>query len=357
MSVITPWQLTWGKLFGSTVYSWYGAIICIYFYGVSAQGKDQGQILKTVLVLLLSGVLAHSISLLASLMVIQKERKFNKSQTAAILILGIMAAGPFINMALSKGTTITWFSFACADLDVLLGSILAYTLWAMVGVCQMLRLELQMKNGPWLWLCFVLFTMLHIAGFFYNEPLRGLHSMAAVSPAMLAAYCISVAAIYFMAFAERKDILSLQAVVRLATARDWRRFLERSPRWILTLPVTILAGSAVVISSLSGGPGTMVTITCFICASLLFVVRDMGIMLFCNLGTVTRRADMLTVLYLVLLYGVFPATLSAMKVDNATLLFWPRADVQPLMGCVVALLEAIAMGFLVLVRWRKRVAG
>lgn len=356
MSVITPWQLTCGKLFGSTAYAWYGALICICFYGLSTPDRDPGQAFKTMLVLLLSAVLAHAVSLLASLITIQKERKFNKSQTAVILLLGIVVAGPFISMALNRTTSVSWFNVSYDEIDFLLGSVLAYTVWAVVGVYQMIRLELQMKNAPWIWFCFVLFSMLYVAGFYHGAPQLGKQALSYVAPAFLAAYCVSLGAIYFMAFAERKDILSLQAVVRLASAGNWSRFLERAPRWILTLPVAISAGSAVVIAAGAGGPGTSGSIAWFVLASLLFMARDMGILLFCNLGQNARRADMLSVLYLVLLYGIFPATLSAMKMADATLLFWPRVDLQPFSGCVAALLEALAMGFLVAVRWQKRIA-
>ena len=28
LSALTPWQMAWGKLFGSTAYAWYGALLC-----------------------------------------------------------------------------------------------------------------------------------------------------------------------------------------------------------------------------------------------------------------------------------------------------------------------------------------
>jgi hypothetical protein len=355
MSVITPWQLIWGKLFGSTVYTWYGALICLCFFGLSAAGSDPVNALKTMLVLMFSAVLAHAVSLLASLVAIQKGRKINKSQTAAILILGLVVAGPFFEMALGRSSTVKWFSENYSEMDFLLGSVLAYALWAVVGVYQMIRLELQMKNGPWLWFCFVLFMMLYGAGFFHGSQQVGSYVMAASSPAFLAAYCISLGAIYFMAFAERKDLLSLRAVARLASAGNWQRFLERAPRWLLTLPIAVSAGIAVLITAGAANSDANQNIA-FVVASLLFMSRDMGIMLFCNLGKNTRRADMLFVLNLVLLYGILPAILSAMKVDNATLLFWPRVDLHPVLGCVAALLESLAMAALVVLRWKKRIA-
>jgi len=354
MSVITPWQLTWGKLFGSTVYTWYGALICLCFFGVSATAGEPENVVKTILVLLLSAVLAHAVSLLASLMAIRKERKFNKSQTAAMLILGLVVAGPFFNMVLSRPSTVKWFSEYHSEIDFLLGSVLAYAVWAVVGVYQMIRLELQMKNGPWLWFCFVLFVMLYGAGFYHGPPQVGRYDLSA-SPEFLAAYCISVGAVYFMAFAERKDFLSLQMVMRLALARNWRRFLEQAPRWILTLPITVFAGIAVLVTARASNSGLNENIA-FVIASLLFMSRDLGIVLFCNLAKNTRRADLLFILCLVLLYGIFPAILSAMKMDDATLVFWPRVDLHPVSVCVAALLESFGVATLVVLRWKKRSA-
>lgn len=35
MSAIMPWQMSWGKLFGSTVYVWYGALFTLPFFLLS----------------------------------------------------------------------------------------------------------------------------------------------------------------------------------------------------------------------------------------------------------------------------------------------------------------------------------
>lgn len=355
MSAITPWQLTWGKLFGSTIFSWYGALICVGFYAASVTGKEPVFILKTCLALLLSAVLAHAVSLLASLTAIRKERKFNKSQTAAMLVLGIIVAGPFMNMALIKGTAVPWFGVKFPEMDFLLMSALAFASWAVIGVYQMMRLELQMKNGPWVWFGFTLFLMLYGAGLFYGSPQVGERSMAVASPSFLAAYCIAVGAVYFMAFAERKDFLTMRQVAHLASSGNWRRFLERAPRWLLTLPLAFAAAGGFLISAGVNGKEAGQAVA-FMVASMFFVLRDLGIMLFCNLARRPRRADMLFVLYLTMLYGIFPATLSAMDLDRATLVFWPRVDLDPVWGCAAALLEAAVMAYLVSMRWKKRSA-
>ena len=358
MSVITPWQLTWGKLFGSTVYAWYGALICIGIVGLSSLDRSVVQAIMIMLTLAAAGVLAHAVSLLASLAAIQKERKFTRSQTTALLLLGIIVAGPFMSVALNGPAHVPWFGTSYDGTGFLLWATVSYAAWAVVGVHHLMRRELQMKHGPWAWYGFMLFTMVFFAGFYYGIVSKSASPLVAASPMFLTAYAVAVTAVYLLVFAESKDMVSLQTVVRLAAARDWRRFLERSPRWILTLPVAVLAGIAVIVTAEADRSGRSLDSAVFVAASLFFMVRDMGIIIYCNLGTQARRADLFSIVCLVLLYGIFPAILSAMHANMATMLFWPRIDLSPLPGSMVmALLEAVLVALLVRERWKRRIVG
>ncbi|MGD8642238.1 MAG: hypothetical protein PVG89_16490, partial [Gammaproteobacteria bacterium] len=49
MSSISPWSMSWGKLFGSTVFTWYGAAICLLAYFIAAIQSGEQEIIKTVL--------------------------------------------------------------------------------------------------------------------------------------------------------------------------------------------------------------------------------------------------------------------------------------------------------------------
>jgi hypothetical protein len=356
MSAISPWALSWGKLFGSTIYTWYGALICLAVAGLSATGENAGETMKSLLLFLLVGVLAQAVSLLASLMAIRKERKFNRSQTAAFLILGIVATSPFFGTAFDSKSLADWFGTHYERLDFVLGSLFCFTLWAIVGIYHLMRAELQMKNRPWVWYGFVLFLMGYVAGLFYSVPSVAAKPWGAASPPVLAAYFTAVAVTYFMAFAERKDFLSLHVLFRLASSGMWGRFLERSPRWILSFPIPVAAGIALMLFPRLTSAGAPAGIGWFVLASIFFMARDFGIMLFCNLGKSARRADMLTVLYLALLYGIVPSTLSAMGLETTTHLFWPGAGQYAYLGTAASLLELLAIAWMVAIRWKKRIS-
>lgn len=360
MSELTPWQLTWGKLFGSTVFTWYGAGICLLFQ-LLASNRGMEATFKTLMVLVLAGILSHAVSLQASLMAIQKERKFNKSQTAGILMFGIFVAGPFFSMAYGKeGATVSWYGLEVYYLDLLLATLLAYTCWAVTGLHHLIRLELQMKNHPWVWSAFVIFCMGHIGGFFqqttHGRPGISSQVLDSVSPPFLAAFFVATSLVYLLALAERKDPVALRTLAGLAAAEQWPRFFERAPRWIVTLLIAVLAGVAVMATAAAGSPVSRLHIVLFILSCIFLTIRDLGLMLFFNLAASPRRADMLLLLSLALLYGVFPAILAAMKAEQATALFWPRPDLAPVTGCLLLLGECLLVGVCAYNRWKQRIS-
>jgi hypothetical protein len=58
MSSIGPWTMSWGKLFGSTVFVWYGALWCVPAYFWSGQ-KSFADLVETALL----GLFTHAIAL------------------------------------------------------------------------------------------------------------------------------------------------------------------------------------------------------------------------------------------------------------------------------------------------------
>ncbi len=66
MSVIGPWSMTWGKLLGSTIYPWYGALLCLLVY-ITSQPSLGLSVIETVVLMVASGLLGQAIGLLSSL--------------------------------------------------------------------------------------------------------------------------------------------------------------------------------------------------------------------------------------------------------------------------------------------------
>lgn len=352
LSVLTPWELTFGKLFGSTIYTWYGAAICLFVLLVASAGQDAVSNLRACIALMTTGIFAHSVSLLASMTALQKDRKYNRGQASAFLVLGIMAAGPFLGMAMSmRAEKSKWFMWEFNASDFMLVTLICYTLWAILGINRLMRSELKMKNAPWVWFFFVFFNMFYVAGFF-NDPQMEIGGLGSIYPRLFAAFFVSASTTYFMLFSEKKDFLTLRTLTEMVNESRWKSFLEHSPRWLLTLPIALATGTAIIFGSLfSEGKAGLIF---FVIAVLFFILRDIFIIVFCNLDASMKKPDITAVLCLGLLYGLFPAIVMALKAEILTLFFWPRADISPMLGALLSFLESGAAMFLVVRRWQKQ---
>ncbi len=64
MTAIGPWKLVWGKLFGSTLFAWYGGLFCLLMFAVSSFfAPESYQFLELLLFILFVGVFAQATTL------------------------------------------------------------------------------------------------------------------------------------------------------------------------------------------------------------------------------------------------------------------------------------------------------
>jgi len=353
MSSVGPWEMTWGKLLGSTIYPWYGATLCLVVY-LLAQDSHSYPVhtVKVVVLLLASGLFSQGIALLSSMQAIRKDRNYSRSQAAAFLVLGVLVVVPVLSLAFNEHTTFTWYGDKYEGFGFVLVTLLAFLAWTVTGIYRLMRGELQIQNGPWVWLGFVLFLMGYGAGFVTVEVSDPALPVSAVR--LLLSFAIAALVTYLMAFSERKDPVAWQRLLGHFRKREWRRLLDELPCWTITLGVTLLtAVLAVLYLVLTVNPAaSQASLAAFIIMMACFVMRDLGLLLFFNLGRNPKRADMLTVLWLAMLYGVMPTILAAVNLDLLTTLFWPRKDLQPALGMMAVAVEVLVICWLVARRWR-----
>ena len=66
MSSIGPWTMSWGKLLGATVFSWYGALCCAPAVLVGPDGP-----VDALVEIVLFGLFSHAMALLISLLLLR----------------------------------------------------------------------------------------------------------------------------------------------------------------------------------------------------------------------------------------------------------------------------------------------
>jgi hypothetical protein len=92
LSALGSWSMAWGKLFGSTVFSWYGALLALAVYAASASTQSPPPVVtREVIVLLAEGLLCQATALLASLLYLRHKAPTRKPNAVLFHIAGLAA--------------------------------------------------------------------------------------------------------------------------------------------------------------------------------------------------------------------------------------------------------------------------
>jgi hypothetical protein len=345
MSGTSPWSLAWGKLVGATAFAWYGAALCLAVLllsptdGVAHRGTFVG-------ILVLGAILSQAIALLAALQVAHRDRALTRSQTTAWFAVAIVFLYP-VFIAGFNVTRIEWYGLRFEPPDFILRSLVAFVLFALLGLWARVRQELRVRTLPLAWPGFVAFLLVWTAGFAVGP--------AVTPPGRPVAVALAVAAAltWLTAFGERKDPVALGRLVTALRADRWRAAAEEAPAWLLTLPfVLVLAALLVAVPFLFGGHDPW-AIRWTVVAGVAFLLRDLALVHHLNLGSRPRRADLFAAVLLAIGYALLPLICGAAKWDAGVALFLPNPD-HAGVSAASALAQATASAVLLVRRWRAR---
>ena len=356
MTAIPPWSMAWGKLFGSTVFTWYGAIICLGIYIYTAALSHHDDITKDVVIMISIGVLAHSVALLASLQSINKNRTYNRSATNSYMILGIVAAIPFFDLAFTDNGLISWYGDVYQSKDFYLASLLCFCAWLLTAIYRKMRAELQFRSYPLVWLAFLFFFSLYIAGLVDNT---SFDRSQTYTLRLFVAFITLLALSYVMTFTENKEPLRIRRMIIAFKNRHWRSFLELTPLWFVTLitlyiivPFLIVADYNE-IETLSLTSDLSIQFKSALIATTLFLSRDVLLILFFNFAKERKRADLTALIYLAILYWLIPSILAAMGLTGLLSVFLPFGAGNPMLSIMSGLVQTVVLFVFIVGRYRK----
>jgi hypothetical protein len=350
LSALGSWSMTWGKLFGSTVFVWYGAALALAVHAVAAlRHQGLGEVAVEIVTLVAYGVLCHATALLASLLYLRHKAP-TRRPNATLFHLAGLAAVVLLWSALNgfeqhRAQGLLFALSLSGEMFELLSAV-AFAAWAVIGVWRLMRAELRFRNLPWLWTLFALFLVGYVWALAAG-PLEPIYRL--FLPIMVLQLCT-----YLLALVEPKDVVGLRRLAGRARAGDLRGFFETLPLWLLTY---VFVAVASVLSLVFGRDGLPVPEAAafaerMIVAAFLFMTRDLGILLALNLGRNPRRADLAAILYWAVLYALVPLLLSAFGQHGAAALFRPDGTDAAFVSALVQALLALAW-----VAWRWRAAG
>ncbi len=365
LSTLSAWQLTWGKLFGSTLFSWYGGLICLIVFVL---GDEQPDLVRDAYIMVIASLLAQSVAFLLGLQTVRLRGHRTRVGTLVSQLFGIVigfwalqAGNVSDSLAVlsmfTDGITpaIVWYGFRIDPGLFANVSLVLFLLWSVLGGWRLMKRELQYPTRPWAWPAFTLFCCIYAAGHFSpGGDLIDLFDLDVFSGRLVVAAIVSGLLTYVALFWEDKDPVQFRRLLRMAGSGKWAAVLANTQSWMVSYALTILIVVVLLITASTGEVGG-VTLWAAMIGALLFMARDIAINLYFWLAPRPGRANISTLIALGILYWVLPITFSVGG-DGSLFLFYSFAPAEPFMVLAASGVQAGVMAFVVMQRWSARFA-
>jgi hypothetical protein len=352
LSAIEPGAMTWGKLFGATVYNWFGGAICLaVLLGETAIHQGPAATLIDLVYYLAVGVIAQAAALLASLVAVRRRPSHSRFDVFVYQVVGL-AAGMAVYTVwsaadpaglLHKMATdfVVWWGRTYDTRLFLLVSLAIFTAWTLVGCYREMRVELKMKNGTLVWLAFLIFVGVYVAGFdawlATDKAMLGWDAgsrrlaLAATSFALLT---------YMMVVLEPKDRVHYRWLGSQLAAGRIGAAWNGLQAWMMAYAATLLCGAVLLALLHQHGPDDP-NAPALVAAGLGFLTRDVWIFVLMRALPGRRRSDLAALAVLLALYVFAPAILNGLGLKSLLFVFYPQETQPPLLGPAVAWAEGL----------------
>jgi hypothetical protein len=363
LSSITPGAMTWGKLFGATIYNWFGGAICLAVMMAEAVAHKGVPTALIGLVYFISvGVIAQSASFLASLIAIRRRQSHSRLDIFIYQIVGLAAAvtvfwiwsivDPAGSWLFHKpaGDSVVWWGRVLDTRGFLLVSLAIFAAWTLLGCYREMRLELKMQNGTLVWLGFLVFIGVYVAGFdvwLTNDKTVAGWDATALRLALVATTYGALT--YLMVVLEPKDRVHFRWLgSQLASAR-LGAFWNGLQAWMMAYAAALICTVVLLVWLHLHNPD-IVEQPAIIAATAGFLTRDVAIFVFMRALPGRRRGDLAALGILLALYVLAPAIMNGLGLKNLLMVFYPQPTTTLWIGPLVAWAEGITVAVLALGR-------
>jgi hypothetical protein len=377
MSPMSPWQLLIGKLFGSTSFVWFtGAMILAVFifsypYSIQMPGYEKMQDafpepIKPIIYMILSALAGHATSFYAGL----SKMKAKKSQSTtnsifglaiSIMFLSTLVGFEFDGALVRENKYIIWHRFEIGIHSFLLLSLLYVLFWIIIAAQRQIRIELQYRNSPFVYVAFVVSLCVYLSGLLglsFSKNLNIENILNASIAKLYFSYLIMLFSFYGSAIIDSQDLARYKRFLLALRLKNKKQIILNCPSWLALLPFALVcyfftAGYYFV--KIETGFNTaglfILAWTCF----PLFIIRDGLFWHVMMLGGAVRNVMFKISLYYLLLYALMPYfMISFIHKDYAKIglsFFYPFGDISlNIITCVVLILESITLGFLLKIK-------
>ncbi|HEY4162245.1 MAG TPA: hypothetical protein VGM59_04225 [Dongiaceae bacterium] len=384
MSGLGAWQMTWGKLVGSNGFVWYCATIAmlIVFWAGKRLSEDESPTRTAMQVLFefaVGGLLAHATAFAVGLILMRKAAQHRRltitlAQTCGLMVFWFVVRDSLSHGPLSRGEVlgepryflqsghaVAWYGwlFEVDAFHVVMVS--CYCLWALVAAYRLMRNELQYRSLPWVWTAFLIFVGIG-AGGFSNWPQFG-PAARLVSP-----FLGFVLLTYLSFFADHRDPVRYRWALIAVRSGSWTEALASLPWWVISY--VFAAAAALVIGwsfpetvELTLGRGSEALhvvvdaasrhISASLALLMLFMLRDLLVLLWLSCGPWRSRADVAGLIYLAVIYWPLAAIFWVTGGQYLLPVVVPIATGNIAVDYLPIAIELVFAAFLFYARWRE----
>lgn len=326
MTPIGPWAMAWGKLFGSTIFVWYGAFWCllaILFTLFHKESINYPNLDFAITYYLLTGVFTQAFSLFIALLLQRISPLRTRARVVLIQFFAIGVGLSFFVMGRHGLPEVfklhNWYNLGIDYQTFVTGSQLFFCFSLFFGIYRLLRNELQIKSFPWTWSLFLLVLSFYLIGFLNNQNSTVSELNIEVPKADLnvarigIAYAIILQGTFLAAFFTPKNIIPYFRSIKYFKQKNFVSGFLLTPPWILSSLLALI--SLLVFIYLLKRPDfsqpRVALLWIGLSISLLFfLMRDIGLLYYLTFDAHAKRAHLATVVYLIVLYTILPMLLA-----------------------------------------------
>jgi hypothetical protein len=365
MSALGPWSMSWGKLAGSTVFVWYGALLSIpaLFY---SPATDPFKLAWLILV----GLTAQLLALFASLAVQRLRPQRLRFLVTQAQLVGLGGAFLVWGATEAKSLDVNWYGGLFDIEDFIIVSVVVFLGWCGLGIYRLMRAELQFRCWPAGWSAFTLFCGFYVAGFMPTSRITRDILVEGVGGdgeilRLLAAHSVIAVLTWVAAIAEPKGFVRLRRWLDAAKTGSPQRLLPATPAWAPGLLMVLLTTVAILVVFMLPEedrpqrvsdmlmPERNRAIATFAAALFLFLLRDIGIIHFLNMDGKGRRALLSTLVYFGILYALLPVILASLGLRELLPILVPSPTGPAFTAILPVLLQVGLVAGLIVWRWGK----
>ncbi|MBI2256984.1 MAG: hypothetical protein HYU58_20360 [Proteobacteria bacterium] len=379
MSGLSAWSMAWGKLIGGCSFVWYCGLLAlaVYIFAGFERGFPPGRagnFWLGIYLVLIGACLAHVVALGVALIRLRKTVQYRRltitlAQTCGFVVFfvisGIGTAPVFNQPDFVPGTAYVYDSaYSWPMVRAVLGSV--FVLWAVAAVYRLMRTELQYRAWPWFWTSFVIFCGALAAGI---APWPGSGPAGATLPV----FVVMMALTYLSALADRRDPIRYRSGLLALRQGDYSRALAEIPWWLIAMAGTALAASFAIYVLVSLGsddwPSSLSELFLrlrlisldhlaeTLVLVLLFMTRDLAILLWLSFGPWRGQSDITWLVYLALVYWPISIIMYFAGYGAYITLVLPVAGDDIVISFAPILIQLVILGVMLRRRWYQATRG